>query len=45
MRYCVLGDDGVAGGYVVEMHLAMERWCQANCRSTFTVIDHGEFGF
>ncbi len=45
MRYCVLGDDGVAGGYVVEMHLVMERWCQLNCQGTYTVIDHGEFRF
>lgn len=45
MRYCVLGNDGVAGGYVVEMHLLMEQWCRQHCLGGYHVIDHGEFRF
>jgi hypothetical protein len=45
MRYCILGSDGVAGGYVVEMHILMEQWCRTHCRGGYTVLDHGEIRF
>jgi len=45
MNYCILGDDGVRGGFVVEMRIDMERWCADHCKGGYAVLHHGEIKF